>query len=264
MTVIRKQYVDTQAGQMHVRLLDAARHLKPPLVCLHPAPYSGSYFEPMMPLLYADRTVIAIDYPGYGNSYAPSSQPDIGDYANAVIATLDALSIDEHIDVLGFHTGCLVGVEMVLTDAARIHHLVLCDAPYFDADTQAELLRSSAQATTLGTSPESIEKAWKMTVTKRLGYVEPSRIFDLLGEHLRHGGDDHYAFNAAFRYPCEAKFSAVRSPTTVIATQSGLLDATREAAACIPDAALVEMPEIKRLVFDTGAERLAAALLEIL
>ncbi|MFK8051417.1 MAG: alpha/beta fold hydrolase [Woeseiaceae bacterium] len=260
--MIRKHYIDTPLGQLHVRTLAAETKAgKPPLVCLHPSPYSGAYFDTIMPLLNGQRDIVALDYPGYGNSYVPTSQPDISDYAAAVHTVIEDITGHQlyggRVDLLGFHTGCLVGVETAIRFSQEIRHLVLCDIPYFLPKMQASLLASSASPTTLDMTPSSIDKAWKMSVSSRLNIIPEDRIFELLGEHLRHGGHDHFGFDAAFRYPCDQQFKAVKTPTTIIATQSGLLQATLEAAKTIPHARLIETPEVTKLVFETGAALIA-------
>ena len=115
-TNIRKSYLDTALGQIHVRSLAAAHgDEKPPLLCLHPSPYSGAYFETVMPLLNDGRRVIAADYPGYGGSYRLDQPPSIADYAQANIDSVLADESGEQLDLLGFHSGCLVAAEIALT-----------------------------------------------------------------------------------------------------------------------------------------------------
>ncbi|MEO0574805.1 MAG: alpha/beta hydrolase [Pseudomonadota bacterium] len=262
--MLRKQYVDTAAGQLHLRSHNARNEAAPVLLCLHPAPSSGLYFDTVLPLLNENRNVFAPDYPGHGGSYPLDAQPDIDDYADSMLALLDGLQVNTPVDVLGFHTGCLVGAEMALKAPARINHLVLCDVPYFDLDTQASLLTRAAQPMTLSDDIDSIAGAWKMNVPPRYTKMPDERVLAFLAEQLRCLGRDHFAFNAAFRYPCHARFSAVRTKTTVIATQSGLLDATRMAADVIPDATLREVLDITTAVFEVGATRISEEVLAAL
>ena len=107
-----------------------------PLICLHPAPSSGLYFATAMPLLNAERAVIAPDYPGYGGSDIQDAPLTIADYAAAMLDVIDNASLTSPVDVLGFHTGCLVAVEMAHQRPEVIRRLVLCDIPYFTAEQQ--------------------------------------------------------------------------------------------------------------------------------
>ena len=131
----------TDTGKLHYHKLEATgRHAKPALICLHPAPHDGAYFSEVMPHLNAGRTVLAIDYPGYGKSDAPAAAPGIDVYAEAVIQLINALAKSgvSSVELLGFHTGCLVAVETTLRSPALVRRIVLIDVPFFDPTEQAE------------------------------------------------------------------------------------------------------------------------------
>lgn len=207
-------------GDIHARSLAAATpNAQPPLLCLHPSPHSGAFFDTVMPMLNAARMVIAPDYPGYGESTPTANEPSIADYANAMLDLLDALRASR-VDVLGFHTGCLVGVEMALLNAARVRRLVLVDVPYFVGAERDEMYAESVK-------PKAADQS-------------------------------HRGFHAAFTYPSDERLPMLTTSTRVIATQSGLLEPTRVAAAAIPNARLVERLDISRPVFADNAEMIAA------
>ena len=105
----------------------------PALLCLHPAPFDGSYFEPLAAEL-GDFLVLAPDYPGYGLSPPLPERPSIADYADAVATVLP----DRPAAALGFHTGCLVATELALRYSQHINHLVLIDVPYFVGEEQQQ------------------------------------------------------------------------------------------------------------------------------
>lgn len=268
MNAVRRQYVDTPAGQLHVRTLDARDRGAPPLLCLHPAPYSGLYFTTTMPRLNARRDVLAPDYPGYGGSTALDVTPTIADFATAMLTGVEAIEADEPVDVLGFHTGCLVAVEMALTAPERCGRLVLCDVPYFDESRQAALRDRVGQPLALSDEFGSLEPAWQADVLSRVEPAGLDRSIELFAERLRAVPRDHEAFLAAFSYPCAQRFAAldasVAARLTIIATKSGLADATREAAAAVPAATFVDADDIDGAVFEAGAARIARHVLAAL
>ena len=69
------------------------------------------------------------------------------------------------------------------------------------------------------------------------------------------------AFLAAFAYDAYAEFPKLAKPVSVIATQSGLLELTREAAALLPDAQLTELLDVTAPAFEGHAARLADTVL---
>lgn len=260
-----KTYGATKYGQVHARWLEA-RGSEPhaPLVCLHPAPSSGLYFTTVMPLLNDGRAVIAPDYPGYGGSDSLTDAPRIEDYAKAVLEFLGTTGIDAPVDILGFHTGCLVGTEMALARPERVRRLILCDVPYFDKAQQAELRGKAAQP--LGITPEleSLSAAWQFNVASRVEHVPLPRAFELFAEHLRSGDRDYLGFAAAFSYDCEARFAKLDADVVVLATQSGLHTPSEHAARSIAGARFVDVPEVTTAVFEAGAEAIAKRIIEAL
>ena len=260
----RKHYVDTGFGQIHVRTLDAAgAERQPPLICLHPAPFSGAYFETVMPLLNAERRVIAPDYPGYGGSTPLHEPPAIDDYARAMRETLDAF-VDGPVDLLGFHSGCLVSVEFTLQARDRVRRMVLADIPYFDTDTQQKFYAQVAKPLDLNHDLESVQKAWEFCVAARKDVVPIDRALEMFVDQLKSGTRDYYCFHAAFTYDCLPSFASVDAPVVVIATESPLKDATIAAADAIEGSTLVRVEEIQSSVFEHGAQIIAPHIVEAL
>ena len=259
---MRRFYRDSRHGQIHVReWASSGEETAPPLLCLHPAPYSGAYFETVAPLLNAGRRILAPDYPGFGGSDSLSQPPAISDYADAM---LDAFEGEKGFHVAGFHTGCLVAVEMGITADTKIQSLIIIDVPYFEGETQAGLKEKTAQPFDLTPDLECLQKAWDFNVASRVGVMALERSFALFIEQLRPGTKDYYGFNAAFSYDCKTRFSSLATPTTIVATRSGLLDATHAAAAQVPHARLIDVEDITTAVFETGAESIAKVIISSL
>ena len=129
--------LNCEYGNLHVRHLATGPDDRTPLICLHPAPFDGSYFTEFAQPFSGDRNVLAPDYPGYGDSAAPPQMPSIDDYARVLLNALNSLA-QEKVHLLGFHTGCLVACEMTRQQPERIGDLVLIDVPYFNGESQQE------------------------------------------------------------------------------------------------------------------------------
>ena len=210
-----------------------------------------------MPLLNANRDVIAPDYPGYGGSDAPGETPTISDYAQAMLEFLECTGIDRPVDVLGFHTGCLVAAEMALVNAARIRRLVLCDVPCFEEEQRQALREKTAQPLKLDASLECLAAPWEFNITSRIGSLPMPRAFELFAEHLRAGSNDHFGFAAAFSYDWESRFAELDADVAVLATQSGLHEATVLAASTIRNATYTDVTDVTTAVFEAGAPAIA-------
>jgi len=103
-----------------------------------------------------------------------------------------------------------------------------------------------------------------MAVTKRLETESIAHCLEMFADIAGNGPRMNATFHAAFTYDVEAKLSRLKAETTVIASQSGLLEASRRAASLIPNCKLVEMLEVKRSVLDENASITAHAVLSAL
>ena len=255
--MIRQHYSTTDGSRLHWR---ESGEGSPLLLCLHPAPHSGLYFETVMPLISTNRRVVAPDYPGYGGSSPVANEPTIADYARTMLALLEELSPEGPAAVLGFHTGCLVAAEMAVLAPSLCERLVLIDIPYFTGDKQRDMLNVAARPLDLGPGSEGVATLWDKNVAQRIDAMPLDRAVSLLAEQLRVAGRSHFAFRAAFTYACEQRMSAVRVPTHIIATHSGLLESTRECAHQMKHASLEERLDIRRAVFEEGAAEIALSI----
>lgn len=209
-----------------------------------------------MPFLNDTRQVLAPDYPGYGGSAVRGEWPHIDDYASAMLEFTDQLKLAEF-DILGFHTGGLIGAEMKLRAAARIRNLVLIDIPFFDADARKKKFESEAKPRNFSPDLNSLADDWAFNITKRLESISFDRSFELLTESLRAAERANWAFGAAYSYACDARLPSLGPGTTIIATRSTLLEPTRAAAAAIPGVHFVERLDITPPVFEKNADRIA-------
>ncbi|XUU61774.1 alpha/beta fold hydrolase [Erythrobacter sp. HA6-11] len=262
---IEKGYSAFEGGQIHWRMWSPDTPSAPDLYCLHPAPFSGLAFANIAPLFAQKRRVIAPDYPGYGGSDPLAVEwPTIADYAVSLAYLAKELAGDAPKDLLGFHSGCFVAVEMAIQQVVPVRKACLIDVPAMETETAAKLATDHQEDVVFSEDIESLEPVWNSTFVKRLASQCADQSLAMFAERLRAGRRANAAFAAAFSYPWEARFAELRTPSRVIATQSMLLDATRRAAATLPEAQMVERLDITRSVLDEGAAETASEVLAFL
>lgn len=254
--MIRKGYSDGPFGQLHWRMTGPLDDVSagPDLYCLHPSPFSGLAYTGVMPHLAKTRRVIAPDYPGYGGSDPFKLTPSVEDYAKAMASVIKAHSDGKSVDVLGFHTGCLVAVQCALDHPSLVRRLVLIDVPAFDEETSRAMVKKYTAPLELTSEMECLAGPWQSSFVKRLESQSEERAFEMFVEQIRPGVAMNAAFYAAFSYPWAERFPSVPHETLVLATTSPLLDGSREAASIIPNAILKERLDITRAVLDESAE----------
>src|SRR5436305_504289 len=78
---MKRDYVDTSVGQLHVRLAGARDGV--PLVLIHQSPSSGAMWEPILPELgRRGYFVVAPDLIGHGASDEPDALPTLHEYGD--------------------------------------------------------------------------------------------------------------------------------------------------------------------------------------
>jgi len=93
---------------------------------------------------------VALDYPGYGESDSPSSEPDRAQIASYIFAALDELKVAAAAHVVGLSMGGVIALEMWRQQPARLRSLVLADTFAKHTDGDAILKRSLDGMTALG------------------------------------------------------------------------------------------------------------------
>ncbi len=260
---MKKTYIETSFGQIHCRISsanDSSNNKN--ILFLHPMPFSGLFYNTVTPHLNNNHTVISPDYPGYGASDR-IDEISIENWAESMAATIDALNLDGPCDVIGFHTGCLVGTELSLRRPKLVNRLLLIDAPYFNAHERAKMLKDNASPPSFTEDVNSIAGIWKMNVGSKLGKVSTNRALENLAEHLRNGENANLGFKAAFLYDAD-RMKKIAHPTLVVASESNMYATSLEAAGLIPNCVLKERKDIKPPIFEVYAKEIAAEILDYL
>ena len=134
---IERGLVKTPYGYIHYRHTGTRRRRA--VVICHINQQSSALMIELLEA-FADRAhAVAIDYPSCGASDHVELQPSIIDYANCVVAVMDALHI-ERATALGEATGAFVTAELAAAYPMRIDGAVLVNCPYYSA------MRTSAEA----------------------------------------------------------------------------------------------------------------------
>lgn len=97
----------------------------PPLGLIHGVGTNRTIWSRVRPLLDVERTVAAVDLPGFGESPEPAGGWDLGEVADAVGAVL-ADRLDPPFDLVGSSLGGAVALVVARRHPELIKRLVLC------------------------------------------------------------------------------------------------------------------------------------------
>lgn len=256
---MKKAYVETTFGQIHCRISQAKNPGDKTILCLHPMPFSGLFFDTITPHLTNNHRVISPDYPGYGASDR-IEDITIENWAESMAAMLKALELDHPVAVVGFHSGCLVATELSLRHPELVDKLLLIDVPYFNPQQRAEMAKNNSIPPKITEDVSCIEGIWQMNVGSKLGKVPVNRVMESLAEHLRNGENANLGFKAAFSYDAD-KMSNITHPTLVLASKWSLHNASLKTASLISTSTLVERGDFDAPIFELHAQEIAEEVL---
>ena len=97
-----------------------------PVLLLHELGGSSESWHEVTPLLAEDRRVIAVDLRCAGRSEKPVGPFSLSELADDLDALLQALKVEQPVDVIGAALGSLVAALLALRHPARVRRLVMC------------------------------------------------------------------------------------------------------------------------------------------
>jgi len=259
---LRRAYFECRHGQLHVRTAFPSTggfDERTPLLCLHQSPLSSRSFARFLPELGTDRSVYALDTPGYGESDPPARQqapPTIADYALAVGEFLDALRLREA-DVLGHQTGAAIAAELAIARPAQVRRLVLVSPPVHTAQERDAF---DAQPWPLPPAEDGshAQQEWQRSVAARGPGVTLEQLAAEFADKLYGGGRAYLGARATHHWSAPERLKRVRQPTLVLHPRDELWAVAARARPLLPDAEWHELPEHGAGLFGVAPAPLAA------
>jgi pimeloyl-ACP methyl ester carboxylesterase len=217
----RRGYVDGRFGQIHYRVAQPRTPRgKRALIAFHLSPYSGAIYDTILPVLGRDRVAVAPDTPGFGLSDPPRSRPTIADYAAAMGDLIDRLGVTD-VDLLGYHTGSEIAVELALQRPRTVHRIVMIAAPLF---REAELpeRRALYGAKPFDADGTQIAAWFKSSMQWSMPGRTPDMLASVFGDRLRHPDISWWGHAAVYDYPLAERLPRVTAPILLLCPDDDL------------------------------------------
>jgi len=257
-----RHYADGRFGQVHV--VSARPEKKadgpPPLACFHPSPTSGDIYRDLQFNLARDRLIHCFDTPGFGGSDAPPRKPAMADYGAALADALQNLGYgpERPIDLFGFHTGSLVAVETALhLPEMTVRRMVLSGVPHYAPEERAKQRAALPDVYPILSDPDYAGTTYKRLVLEGKDAGELEQRYYRFVNRLRAGPRGAWGAQAVFEMDTAAALARLVMPVLLIAFNEMMLQPTRDAAAVIRNARLVEMLDLPMFGFITAPDRVA-------
>lgn len=252
---VRRAFVDIPDGQIHVRRVEGEGI---PLLCLHQSPASSLTYAELLPLL--DRPAIAIDTPGFGESFRPAAQPSVADYARWIADVAAALGFVQ-IDVMGLFTGAAIAAELAASRPDLVRRLILAGPPLFTPEQQAGFVE---HAWPVRPEPDGshLMREWQRTMSRPMPVPFDRRV-DAFNEYYRGGANAIWGEQAVAVYPLADTLPRIAQPTLILEPE-GIHGDCRGALALLPDARISPIACLGYAMMQAMPERVAAAVNDFL
>jgi pimeloyl-ACP methyl ester carboxylesterase len=224
---LQRHFVTVGERQVHYR---RGGH-GPSLLMLHSSPASSRALAPLADRLTEAFTVFALDTPGYGLSDPLNIEaPTIGDYADALAPTLDALGIGSAL-LYGAMTGSLIGLDFAHRYPSRVARAVFEGVPLFTEEQRAEFMERYAPVFEPTWDGSHLVALWSRfrdrflfwpwydrSVATRLdrGLPDARQLHEGVLDQLRAGVNYVVGYQAAFAYEAETAIAGITVPTTFV------------------------------------------------
>ena len=271
-TMITRHYAYADERRIHYRRAGSG----PPLVLLHASPGSSAGLESLIVELAENHTVIAIDTPGYGESEALGiDRPSIGDYAQALVPTLDALTLDT-VDLYGTHTGAKITLEFAVEYPQRVRRAIIDGIGLYTDEERADRLANYTPSLEPQWDGSHLVTTWAMRREmlifapwydrsgegRRVADLRtPDQLHDMAVDFLRTGPGYWRGYHAAFLYDSAAALERLRVPSLLVAAPSDSLLEHLSRINKVPASVSIEVPDdlAGRIIEFLDGDSLAAA-----
>ncbi len=253
-----RAYFENRFGQLHVHNaipggggFDEATTL----LCLHQSPATGRVFRGFARLAAATRSVYCPDTPGFGESDPPPQLPSIAEYASAIGDFIDVMRFRQ-IDILGYHTGSAIAVELAIAKPQVVRRLVLVAVPLLNSEERAAFQRSPWPIPPAEDGSHLLAE-WQRSQRWRGPGVSLELLAQSFATKLYNGPNASWGANAVMNWPARERLARVKQPTLILRPKDDLWDATARSREVLPSARLVDLPHHGHGVFEVAPEVIA-------
>lgn len=207
---MHKGYADIPSGQIHYRDMGQGE----PLLLLHEAMRTSAAYTHLVPLFAPSVRAIAMDTPGYGESFLPTGPPMIEGYARFVAEFLDALGIRKA-SLFGRHTGASIAAEFATLYPDRVTKLIFDGLPDFEPEDRAKRL---AAAPLLPLQPDGshIHRAFQGAWEYRRDAVSPELKQAALIDWIHAAGMPDWGHVAVYTQDVRTRIPMIKAPVLLM------------------------------------------------
>jgi pimeloyl-ACP methyl ester carboxylesterase len=262
---LRRAYFESRYGQLHARTAFPSTggfDEHPALVLLHDCPQSSRSFLEFLPVIGTDRSVYALDTPGFGESDGPAEPPAVADYALAVGDFLDNLRLRQF-DLVGHGVGAAIAAEIAIARPAAVRRVVFVGLPVYTTGERQAFEANPVPVSTAADGRHALLE-WQRQQALPAPRRTLAELAASVADALASGPGACWGSAAAHTWPARERLVLVATPALVLRPKDALWEATRRADGLLPQARWKDLPEHGTGLFSVAPGDVAAELREFL
>lgn len=213
MKTIKRALAPTSAGQVHYLECGTGT----PVVLLHINQQSSMLYREMMQAFAPGFRCVAPDYPSYGFSDPFQKEPEVADFADAIIELLDHLGI-ETFNIIGEAFGTMVASELARTHPARVAHMLFLNCPFTPVPDRSADVTQAQRPVDADGFPMTRTLQFVLANDAVHAPMHPTRSWmDRVNmSNVLAGRNRRHALDALWRYDFASSLRAIRCPVEVL------------------------------------------------
>ena len=161
------------------------------------------------------------------------------------------------VDLMGYHSGTFIGIELALRRPDLVRRIVLAGVPFYLGEKRQSEYERTVKHDPLSEDFASIAHWWEFAIANRQDGVTLERGYTNFIDVLKTMDRHEWLYSAVFSYPADLRAAEVEQPVLILNTHGGLKDQTREFSKYLGNVELIEVPELHHGIYDVGADILA-------
>jgi pimeloyl-ACP methyl ester carboxylesterase len=173
-------------------------------------------------------------------SDSSTAQPTISDYAASMAELLDSMSIQEA-DLMGYHTGSRICVELARQQPDKIKNLILISAPLYNEQEVEQYKADYGKPATVMEDGSHLIKLWKGMWKWRGPQQTAEDLMKMFPDHIQGGNKKHWGHMAAQGYSYEKYITKIKKPILVLNTNDDLFEYTKRIRQYLANGKVLEL-----------------------
>jgi pimeloyl-ACP methyl ester carboxylesterase len=256
---VRRSYADCRFGQLHMLTAypsGGGFDERTPLLCLHDSGGSAQLFSPMLRELGRDRSIYALDLPGFGQSDPAPSRFSVADLALAVGDFVDNLRLRQ-VDVLGYQLGALIAAELAIARTAHVRRVVIWGIAHPAPRGLFQPLGSREDGS-------DVVEEWRSMLIDRGPGVATTSLVNDFADRLHAGAVGARAQAALAEYSVSERLPLMKQQSLLLRPRDRYWDSAAAVRPFLSRGAMLDLPEHGQGFLGAAPQKFAASAREFL